>query len=152
MMGVSGHNILRWLTGLSSNPVAGFLAGMLIGRHRLFSTNKCLIYGCLLKTIADALLTIVVPTSLPRAVGLSCLSMAATGWVSVALVVCIQLACKDRNLGLATLLLSSARNVGGSIPVVVYASVLQNQVKEEAITRLRRRWCRCGSIWGIFRC
>jgi hypothetical protein len=109
---------------------------MLIGRHKIIRTNLCLLYGCLLKTIADALLTTITPISLPRAIGLSCLSMAATGWVSVALVVCTQLACKDRNLGLATLLLSSARNFGGSIAVVVYASVLQHRVKEEAITRV----------------
>jgi hypothetical protein len=52
--------------------------------------------------------------------GMGFISMFGTGWTSVSLIVCVQLACADENIGMATLILGAVRAVGGSVAITVY--------------------------------
>lgn len=108
---------------------------MLIGKHKIFKTHYCLIYGTLIKTIADFLITMIQPTgpySIPFGMGVGFLSMLGTGWITVALIVCVQLSCEDKDLGLATLLLGAVRAIGGSVAVTIYTSLLNNTLTKQA--------------------
>jgi len=118
------------IPGGFGGALGGYLAGMLIGRHRFLKTNYMLIYGALVKVIADAALTTLTPDTLPRALGLGWFSMMGTGWLSVSLIVCIQLTCEDKNIGLATMLLGCMRSSGGAVAVTVYSTLLGNKVKK----------------------
>lgn len=116
-------------------PVGGFAAGMLIGKGKMFKTHYCLIYGTLIKTIADFCITMIEPYgahSIPFGMGIGFLSMIGTGWTTVALIVCVQLACEDKDLGLATLLLGAVRAIGGSVAVTIYTSLLNNTMTKQA--------------------
>src|ERR1700753_885909 len=96
--------------------VGGFGAGMLIGRGGFFATNLCLVYGTVIKTIADYCLVLIQPSGIHAksfGMGIGCLSMFGTGWTSVSLIVCVQLACADQDIGMATLILGAVRAVGG---------------------------------------
>jgi len=116
--------------------VGGFAAGMLIGRHRLLGTHLCLIYGTVFKTIADYTLASLIepsgPHSIPFGLGIGFLSMVGTGWTTVSLIVCVQLAVPDKDLGLATLLLGAVRAVGGSVAITIYSSLLTNTLAKYA--------------------
>jgi hypothetical protein len=81
-----------------------------------------------MKVIAGAALTTVTPETEARAIGLTFLSGCGTGWVSVSLIVAVQLACADKNIGLATTMLGSFRAVGGTVAIAVYSTILQNKV------------------------
>lgn len=108
---------------------------MLIGKGKIFKTHYCLIYGTLIKTIADFLITLIQPTgpySIPFGMGIGFLSMLGTGWTTVSLIVCVQLSCSDENLGLATLLLGAVRAIGGSVAVTIYTSLLNNTLTNQA--------------------
>lgn len=95
-----------------------------------------LIYGATVKVIADAALTTLTPDTLPRALGLGWFSMIGTGWLSVSLIVCIQLTCEDKNIGLATMLLGSMRSSGGAVAVTVYSTILGNTVRSRIVRRV----------------
>lgn len=108
---------------------------MLIGKGQIFKTHYCLIYGTLIKTIADFLISMIQPTgpySIPFGMGIGFLSMLGTGWITVSLIVCVQLSCSDENLGLATLLLGAVRAIGGSVAVTIYTSLLNNTLTTQA--------------------
>ncbi|QDS74911.1 hypothetical protein FKW77_004056 [Venturia effusa] len=123
------------IPGGIGGAIGGFAAGMLIGKGKLFKTQYCLIYGTLIKTIADFLITLIQPTgpySIPFGMGIGFLSMLGTGWITVALIVCVQLSCSDENLGLATLLLGAVRAIGGSVAVTIYTSLLNNTLTKQA--------------------
>jgi len=112
--------------------VGGFAAGMRIGKTRYFKTNWCLLYGCIFKVAADGAMTSLTPDTVARGLGLSFLSMIGTGWISVSLIVCVQLACDDGDIGLATLLLGSIRAVGGSVAITIYSTILNNKLQNDA--------------------
>jgi hypothetical protein len=115
--------------------VGGFGAGMLIGRSKAFRTNRCLIYGTVLKTVADYSLLLIEPNGVHSkgfGMGIGFLSMFATGWTSVSLIVCVQLSCADEDIGMATLILGAVRAVGGSVAVTIYSALLNGVMKNEA--------------------
>jgi len=64
--------------------------------------------------------------------GISFLSMVGTGWTGVALLVCVQLDCRDADIGMATLILGSIRAIGGSVALVVYSTILNNAMAKYA--------------------
>jgi hypothetical protein len=115
--------------------VGGFGAGMLIGRGGFFRTNLCLVYGTVIKTIADYCLVLIQPSgkfSKGFGMGIGFLSMFGTGWTSVSLIVCVQLACADEDIGMATLILGAVRAVGGSVAITVYSTIINRVLKEDA--------------------
>ncbi|KAF2675335.1 MFS general substrate transporter [Microthyrium microscopicum] len=127
------------LPGGFGGAAGGFLAGMLIGKHKFFKTNHCLIYGTIIKTIADYSLALIQPTgnhSKSFGMGIGFLSMFGTGWTSVSLIVCVQLACLDEDIGMATLILGAVRAVGGSVAVTVYSTLINSTLKNEAGQRI----------------
>ena len=68
--------------------------------------------------------------------GIGFLSMFGTGWTSVSLIVCVQLACEDEDIGMATLILGAVRAVGGSVAVTIYSTLLSSVMKAEAAKRI----------------
>lgn len=95
----------------------------------------CLLYGTVIKTIADSMLIALEPAgTFSQSYGLGCgfLSMFGTGWTSVSLIVCVQMACADEDLGMATLILGSVRAIGGSAAVTIYSTLLSNTMSAEA--------------------
>jgi hypothetical protein len=115
--------------------VGGFAAGMLIGRSPPFKTNLCLIYGTVIKTIADYSLVLLEPSGIhgkSYGMGIGFLSMFGTGWTSVSLIVCVQLSCADEDIGMATLILGAVRAVGGSVAVTIYSTILNGVMKKDA--------------------
>ena len=64
------------------------------------------------------------------------LAMFGMGLSLVALIVCVQLACDDHHIGLATLVLGSVRAIGGSVAVTVYTSIMQNTIKKDSGLRI----------------
>jgi hypothetical protein len=108
---------------------------MLIGRNRFFATNLCLVYGTVIKTIADYCLVLIQPSGVHAkgfGMGIGFLSMWGTGWTSVSLIVCVQLACADEDIGMATLILGAVRAVGGSVAITVYSTIINRVLKEDA--------------------
>lgn len=65
-------------------------------------------------------------------------SMFGMGMVLVGVIVCVQLTCQDSHIGLATLVMSSVRSMGGSLAVTIYTSIMQNTMKEEAGPRVAK--------------
>jgi Fungal trichothecene efflux pump (TRI12) len=115
--------------------VGGFGAGMLIGRYPAFRTNLCLLYGTIIKTIADYCLVLIQPSGIHSkgfGMGIGFLSMFGTGWTSVSLIVCVQLSCADEDIGMATLILGAVRAVGGSVAVTIYSTLLNGVMKHDA--------------------
>jgi hypothetical protein len=113
---------------------------MLIGRHRLLSTNLCLLYGTAIKTAADYSLSVLSRTGghamTPFGLGIAFLSMVGTGWTSVSLIVCVQWICDDRDIGMATLILGAVRTVGGSVAITIYSTLLTSVMTKEAGVRV----------------
>ncbi|KAF1986553.1 MFS general substrate transporter, partial [Aulographum hederae CBS 113979] len=129
-------------TGIYSIPsgvggvLGGFVGGMVVGKNKYFSTNLCLVYGCIFKIAADAGLSTLTPYTVSRGLGISFLSMVGTGWLSVSLIVCVQLACEDKDIGLATLLLGAIRAVGGSVAITIYSTILNNKILKDGPLRI----------------
>jgi len=108
---------------------------MLIGSSGLFKTNLCLVYGTVIKTIADYSLILLQPSGMHAkqyGMGIGFLSMFGTGWTSVSLIVCVQLCCADEDIGMATLILGAVRAVGGSVAVTIYSTILNGVMKKDA--------------------
>jgi trichothecene efflux pump TRI12 len=108
---------------------------MLIGRSGAFRTNLCLIYGTIIKTVADYFLVLIEPTGIHSkayGMGIGFLSMFGTGWTSVSLIVCVQLCCPDEDIGMATLILGAVRAVGGSVAVTIYSTLVNGVMKHNA--------------------
>jgi hypothetical protein len=108
---------------------------MLIGRSGAFRTNLCLIYGTVIKTVADYCLVLIEPTgvhSKAYGMGIGFLSMFGTGRTSVSLIVCVQLCCADEDIGMATLILGAVRAVGGSVAVTIYSTLINGVMKHDA--------------------
>ncbi|KAF2400662.1 MFS general substrate transporter [Trichodelitschia bisporula] len=125
----------------------GFTAGMLIGRGRFFTTPLMLFYGTCFKCIADMCTTLIMPHgahAIPFGLGIGFLSMIGTGWLTVTLIVCVQLACEDQDIGLATLLLGSVRAIGGSVAINIYTALLNNEVKKQAGPMMARAVLKLG--------
>ncbi|KAF2403608.1 MFS general substrate transporter [Trichodelitschia bisporula] len=128
--------------GVSSIPggvggaIGGFLGGMLIGKVRFLSSNLMLMYGVAIKMIADGIFMTITPLKFKLALGAGFLAMFGVGFMLVALIVCTQLACKDKNIGLATLVLGSVRAMGGSVAVTIFTSIIHNTIKEDAGPRV----------------
>ncbi|TLD18252.1 Neutral ceramidase B [Venturia nashicola] len=124
--------------GLSSLPIGiggaigGFLGGMLLGKGHFFKANYMLLYGATIKIGADIMLTYVTPDTLTLALVAGFFAMFGMGIVLVGTIVIVQLSCQDSHIGLATLVLSSIRSMGGSVAVTIYSSIMQNTMKEEA--------------------
>jgi hypothetical protein len=119
--------------------VGGFGAGILIGRNAWFGTNLCLIYGTVIKTVADACLVMIEPSgphSKSFGMGIGFLSLFGTGWTSVSLIVCVQLCCADADIGMATLILGAVRAVGGSVAVTIYSYLVGAVLKSDAGPRV----------------
>lgn len=72
------------------------------------------------------------PTSYSLCLGGSFLAMFGTGWTTVAIVVCVQLACRDVDIGLASLLVGSVRAIGGSVAIALFSALLQNYLTDHA--------------------
>jgi hypothetical protein len=109
---------------------------MLIGKAPWLGTNHVLIFGSTLKLISDCVFTSLTPNTFPLALGMGFLAMFGMGFSLVALIVCVQLACDDHHIGLATLVLGSVRAIGGSVAVTVYTSIMQNTIKKDAGPRV----------------
>jgi hypothetical protein len=93
-------------------------------------------YAVAIKLLSDILFTTVTPDTFSKAMGLGFLAMFGMGLMLVALIVCVQLTCEDKNLGLATLVLGSVRAIGGSVAVTIFTSIMMNTVKEDAPPRV----------------
>jgi len=118
------------IAGGAGGAFGGFVSGMLIGKHKWLKTNYCVMFGVLLKLVAPAGLSTLTPDTLARALGLTFMSGCGTGWVSVSLIVCIQLACDDHNIGLASMLIGSFRAAGGTVALAIYSTVLGNKTRQ----------------------
>ena len=59
--------------------------------------------------------------------------MLGTGWILISLIVCVQLAVADADLGMATLLLGAVRAIGGSVAITIYTALLTNTMEKEAV-------------------
>lgn len=115
--------------------VGGFAAGMLIGKSKLFRTKRCLIYATGMKIISDFLISRLEPYGaygIPWSLGFSFMSMVGTGFVTVSLLVSVQLSCLDKDLGLATLLLSTAASIGSATLITVYSTIINHDLKKFA--------------------
>ncbi|KIW02082.1 uncharacterized protein PV09_06575 [Verruconis gallopava] len=66
------------------------------------------------------------PHGIPYALGIASIAMLGTGWTLIALIVCVQLAVEDKDIGSGTLLLGSVRAIGGSVAITIYSALLQN--------------------------
>jgi hypothetical protein len=97
-----------------------------------------LIYGVCVKIIADGVFTTITPHDFKLAMGMGFLAMFGVGFMLVSLIVCTQLSCKDKNIGLATLVLGSVRAMGGSVAVTIFTSVIQNTLHEDAGKRVAK--------------
>ncbi|KAF1812828.1 MFS general substrate transporter [Eremomyces bilateralis CBS 781.70] len=118
------------IAGGAGGATGGFVSGMIIGKHKWLKTHWCVLFGVFLKVVGPAGLTTLTPDTLSRALGLTFLSGCGTGWVSVSLIVCIQLACDDHNIGLASMLIGSFRAAGGTVALAIYSTVLSNKVRQ----------------------
>jgi hypothetical protein len=118
--------------------VGGFLGGILIGKGPLFRANYMLLYGVTIKIAADAMFTLITPDKLVLALVAGFVSMFGMGIVLVGVIVCVQLTCQDSHIGLATLVMSSIRSMGGSMAVTIYSSIMQNSMKEQAGPRVAK--------------
>jgi hypothetical protein len=118
--------------------VGGFLGGVLMGKARFLSSRLMLIYGVVIKIIADGLFMTVTPNTFKSALGFGFLAMFGVGFMLVALIVSTQLTCNDRNIGLATLVLGSVRAMGGSLAVTIFTSIIQNTLKKDGPTRVMK--------------
>lgn len=58
--------------------------------------------------------------------------MFGTGWTTVVVVVCTQLACRDVDIGLASLLVGSVRAIGGSAAIALFSTLLENYLEAHA--------------------
>ncbi|KAF1985327.1 MFS general substrate transporter [Aulographum hederae CBS 113979] len=116
----------------------GFLGGALFGKHKMFSTRLMLLYGLCFKVIGDGIMTSVGPNDIPRALGAGFLAMVGVGWLTVALIVAVQLSCPDEHIGLVTLLTGSVRSIGGSVAIVAYTAIIQNTMRDDAGPRIAR--------------
>jgi trichothecene efflux pump TRI12 len=113
----------------------GFFAGMTIGRYKWMNTTWCLTWGTVFKTVADYPMVLVAPTGAHTkayGMGLGFLSMFGTGWTGVALLVCVQLDCRDADIGMATLVLGAVRAIGGSVAITIYSTILNNALTKYA--------------------
>lgn len=132
-----GDPIKVGITGIPGGvggALGGFVAGMVIGKSKIFSTNKCLIYGCVLKTLGDGIISRIGPGRFALGYAAGFVSMMGTGVTSVSLIVCVQLNSEDADIGMATLLLGSVRAIGGSCAVSIYASILSNYIQNHVGT------------------
>lgn len=116
--------------------VGGFLGGILIGKGRLFRANYMLLYGATLKITADTMFIFITPDRLILALIAGFVSMFGMGIILVGVIVCVQLTCQDSHIGLATLVMSSIRSMGGSVAITIYTSIMQNTIKEQAGVRV----------------
>jgi hypothetical protein len=123
---------------LTIPTVGGFLGGILIGKGPLFRANYILLYGVTIKIVADAMFTLITPDKLILALIAGFVSMFGMGIVLVGVIVCVQLSCQDSHIGLATLVMSSIRSMGGSMAVTIYSSIMQNTLKEQAGPRVAK--------------
>ena len=137
--------------------MGGFLAGLCIGKAKVFKANYCLVYGTVLMTAGNFALTLVSPHhpyGIPYALGCGSLAMFGTGWTLIALIVCVQLAgmqsqflddymskkadrcvtVDDKDIGSGTLLLGSVRAIGGSVAITIYSTLLNNTFTQKAET------------------
>jgi hypothetical protein len=108
---------------------------MTIGRYKWMNTRWCLTWGTIFKTVADYPMVLVAPTGLHTksyGMGLGFLSMFGTGWTGVALLVCVQLDCRDADIGMATLVLGAVRAIGGSVAITIYSTILNNALSKYA--------------------
>ncbi|KAF2428787.1 MFS general substrate transporter, partial [Tothia fuscella] len=131
--------------GVSSIPggcggaIGGFLGGVLLGKHRFFSSRLMLIYGVSIKLIADGFFTRITPYTFKTALGLGFVAMFGVGFMLVALIVCTQLSCRDKNIGLATLVLGSVRAMGGSVAVTIFSSIINSTLKTDGPIRVAKK-------------
>jgi hypothetical protein len=116
--------------------IGGFLGGILLGKGKLFRAKYLLMYGISVKLIADGLFTTINPNRFNLALAAGFLGMFGMGIVLVGTIVLVQLTCSDKHLGLASLILSSARAIGGSLAITCYTSIMQNTLKKDAKTRV----------------
>ncbi|TLD36410.1 Neutral ceramidase B [Venturia nashicola] len=115
--------------------IGGFAAGILIGKSKLFSTKNCLIYATGIKIISDFMISRLEPYgtySEPWGLGFGFMSMLGSGFASVSLLVSVQLSCMDKDLGLATLLLSTAASIGSATLITVYSTIINHDLKKYA--------------------
>jgi hypothetical protein len=99
------------------------------------NTRWCLTWGTIFKTIADYPMVLIAPTGAHTksfGMGLQFLSLFGTGWTGVALLVCVQLDCRDEDIGMATLVLGSIRAIGGSVAITIYSTILNNAMAKYA--------------------
>lgn len=115
--------------------VGGFAAGLLIGKSKIFRTKNCLVYATGIKIISDFMISRIEPygpRGIPYGLGFGFISMFASGFVAVSLLVSVQLSCMDKDLGLATLLLSTAASFGSATLVTVYSTIINHDLKKFA--------------------
>lgn len=108
---------------------------MLIGKSKIFRTKHCLIYATGMKIISDFMISRLEPYGpygIPWGLGFSFMSMVGSGFVTVSLLVSVQLSCMDKDLGLATLLLSTAASIGSATLITVYSTIINHDLKKFA--------------------
>lgn len=72
------------------------------------------------------------PHGIPYSLGLSFLFMVGRGFTTVSLLVSVQLTCMDKDLGLSTLLNSTAASIGSSTLITAYSTIINHDLKKYA--------------------
>ncbi|KAE9992342.1 hypothetical protein EG327_009296 [Venturia inaequalis] len=129
---------LSSMPGGFGNAVGGFLGGFLMGKSRFLTSRLMLMYGVVVKFIADGVFTTFTPSDFKLAMGMGFVAMFGVGFMLIGLIVCTQLCCKDEHIGLATLVLGSVRAMGGSVAVTIFTSTIQNTIKKDSGPRVAK--------------
>jgi hypothetical protein len=111
---------------------------MIIGKSKWLKSNYVLMYAVSMKLISDVLFMTLNPNRFTAAMCFAFLAMFGMGIMMVSLIVCVQLSCDDKHIGLATLVLGSIRSIGGSVAVTTYTSIMMNTVKKDAPPRVSK--------------
>jgi hypothetical protein len=110
---------------------------MVIGKSKWLKSNYVVMYAVTMKLISDILFTTLTPNKFVSALGFCFMATFGMGIMMVSLIVCVQLSCDDRHMGLATLVLGSVRAIGGSVAVTTYTSIMMNTVKKDSPNRVK---------------
>jgi len=119
--------------------VGGFAAGMLIGKAKAFKSKNILVFACAMKVASDFAISNIEPHGhfgLPFSLSMGFISMLGNGLSGVALIVSVQLSCKDKDLGLATLLLSAVQSMGNATAVTIFSTIINNKLKKNTGTMI----------------
>jgi hypothetical protein len=129
--------------------VGGFIGGVFIGKSKWLKSNYVVMYAVTMKLISDILFTTLTPNRFVAAMGFCFMATFGMGIMMVSLIVCVQLSCDDKHMGLATLVLGSVRAIGGSVAVTTYTSIMMNTVKKDSGPRVENAVLPLGAPKGV---